>query len=93
MFLKISRCRGQERQTVKRFISTLSKFLVENEDFSFLKELGLKKVNPGVYDGQWDANGEVSNQISYFKFANHLNIIFLIILNFILQGNNDILSS
>lgn len=76
MFLKISRCHGQERQTVKRFMSTLSKFLVENEDFSFLKELGLKKVNPGVYDGRWDANGEVRNQISYLKFAHHFNIKF-----------------
>ena len=42
-----------------RLYSMASKFLVENGNYEFLKELGLKKVNPGVYDGQWNANGEV----------------------------------
>ncbi|XP_065217197.1 putative aldehyde dehydrogenase family 7 member A1 homolog [Planococcus citri] len=42
-----------------RLYSMAGKFLVENENYSFLKELGLQKVNPGVYDGQWNANGEV----------------------------------
>lgn len=36
------------------------KFLIDNENYAFLKELGLQKHNPGVYDGEWGGSGEVS---------------------------------
>ena len=36
------------------------KFLVEEEKYAFLKELGLDKVNDGVYNGKWFGSGEVS---------------------------------
>lgn len=37
-----------------------SSFLINDSKYSFLKELGLNEENVGVYDGQWDANGNVS---------------------------------
>lgn len=35
------------------------KYLVEDQKFSFLKDLGLEKINKGVYNGEWTGNGEV----------------------------------
>lgn len=37
-----------------------SGFLINEKKHSFLKELGLNEENLGVYDGKWDANGNVS---------------------------------
>lgn len=37
-----------------------SSFLINDNKYSFLKELGLKEENVGVYDGTWEANGNVS---------------------------------
>lgn len=37
-----------------------SSFLINDSKYSFLKELGLHEENAGVYDGKWDANGNVS---------------------------------
>jgi aldehyde dehydrogenase family 7 protein A1 len=37
-----------------------SSFLINDDKYSFLKELGLKEENSGVYDGKWNANGNVS---------------------------------
>jgi len=37
-----------------------SGFLINDKKYSFLKELGLNEENLGVYDGKWDANGNVS---------------------------------
>lgn len=37
-----------------------SNFLINENKYSFLKDLGLNEENPGVYDGKWDANGNVS---------------------------------
>jgi len=39
-----------------------SSFLINDNKYSFLKELGLNEENVGVYDGKWDANGNVSIQ-------------------------------
>ena len=39
------------------------KYLVENTDFSFLKDLGLQRINKGVYNGEWYGNGEVIKSI------------------------------
>ena len=33
--------------------------LIDNEKYSWLKELGLKAENEGVYNGTWKATGEV----------------------------------
>lgn len=34
-------------------------FLIEDPKYSFLKDLGLKENNVGVFNGKWKANGEV----------------------------------
>lgn len=36
--------------------------LIEEPEFSWLKELGLKSENEGVYNGTWKATGEVGIQ-------------------------------
>uniref|UniRef100_A0A182VV50 aldehyde dehydrogenase (NAD(+)) n=1 Tax=Anopheles minimus TaxID=112268 RepID=A0A182VV50_9DIPT len=33
----------------------MATYLVEEDSFSFLKDLGLQRVNSGVYDGEWTA--------------------------------------
>lgn len=37
----------------------VSGFLIEDPKYSFLKELGLNEKNVGVFNGKWEANGEV----------------------------------
>ncbi|XP_048583838.1 alpha-aminoadipic semialdehyde dehydrogenase [Nematostella vectensis] len=37
--------------------------LIENEKYSWLRELGLKADNPGVYNGTWGGKGEVVTSI------------------------------
>lgn len=37
-----------------------SSFLINDNKYSFLKTLGLNEENAGVYDGKWNANGNVS---------------------------------
>lgn len=40
-----------------------SRYLVDDANFSFLKELGLERINKGVYSGEWSGNGEVVKSI------------------------------
>jgi len=37
----------------------MSGFLVEEPKYAFLKELGIEKRNPGVFNGSWGGSGEV----------------------------------
>lgn len=39
------------------------RYLVEDPNFSFLKDLGLQRVNKGVYNGEWKGNGEIVKSI------------------------------
>lgn len=39
------------------------RYLIDNENFSFLKDLGLERVNKGVYSGEWSGNGEIIKSI------------------------------
>lgn len=36
-----------------------SNLLINDPKYSFLKDLGLKEVNHGVFDGQWKGSGKV----------------------------------
>lgn len=36
-----------------------SSYLIDDPKYSFLKELGLKEKNVGVFNGKWQANGQV----------------------------------
>lgn len=38
-------------------------FLIEDPKYSFLKELGLKEKNVGVFNGKWEANGQVRKKL------------------------------
>ncbi len=38
----------------------MSSFLIDEPKYAFLKELGIEKRNPGVYNGTWGGSGEVS---------------------------------
>ncbi len=39
------------------------KYLIDQERFAFLKDLGLERVNKGVYSGDWTGNGETVKSI------------------------------
>ncbi|KAH9635320.1 hypothetical protein HF086_017886 [Spodoptera exigua] len=41
-----------------------SSYLIDDPKYSFLKELGLKEKNVGVYNGKWEANGQVIKSFS-----------------------------
>ena len=50
----------------------MASFLIEDQKYAFLKDLGLDKTNKGVYNGQWFGSGEVISLILKFvkvKFA------------------------
>lgn len=49
--------------TITRRMSTQAKYLIDDPKYGFLKELGLERVNAGVYYGQWKATGQVTEQI------------------------------
>lgn len=38
----------------------MSSFLIEDPKYSFLKDLGLQKTNPGGFNGKWFGSGKVS---------------------------------
>ena len=38
----------------------MSDLLINDPKYSWIKELGLQEVNPGVFDGSWNGSGPVS---------------------------------
>lgn len=40
-----------------------SRYLIDDANFSFLKDLGLEKINKGVYSGEWGGRGETIKSI------------------------------
>ena len=42
-------------------------FLIDEPKYAFLKELGLKETNAGVFNGSWFANGEVNSTIIHIN--------------------------
>lgn len=40
-----------------------TRYLIDDPNFSFLKDLGIERVNKGVYNGEWSGNGEVTKSI------------------------------
>ena len=43
----------------------MSGFLIDEPKYAFLKELGIEKRNPGVYNGTWGGSGDVSHFVFY----------------------------
>lgn len=61
---------GSRVTTLRRLNSTFaSKFLVNDSKYLFLKELGLKENNNGVYDGQWGGDGKVGTRFSIHYYV------------------------
>ena len=50
---------------VRYLSSSSSSLLIEDSKYSWLKELGLKADNPGVFDGSWHGSGKVIGAILY----------------------------
>lgn len=46
----------------------MSNYLVDDPKYAFLKDIGIEKLNPGVFNGKWGGSGEVSR---YCKVLNH----------------------
>lgn len=44
-----------------------SHFLVNNPKYSFLKDLGLKEINSGVFDNHWKGSGPVSFYLTLLR--------------------------
>ncbi|XP_048382930.1 alpha-aminoadipic semialdehyde dehydrogenase [Stegostoma tigrinum] len=42
-----------------RLSAAMSSLLIQQPDYAWLKELGLKEDNPGVFNGSWGGRGEV----------------------------------
>lgn len=59
------RCFKVSNETVYYHVRLLSsqKYLIDDPKYSFLSELGLEKVNSGVYNGKWTANGKITQSI------------------------------
>jgi hypothetical protein len=47
--------------TVHKMSTSTTDHLINDSKYSFLKELGLKATNFGVYDGSWKGSGEVTS--------------------------------
>ena len=43
----------------RAFLSSGQDYLVNQEKYSFIKELGLGEENDGVFNGSWGGSGEV----------------------------------
>ncbi|VVC96924.1 unnamed protein product [Leptidea sinapis] len=41
-----------------------SSYLIDDPKYSFLKDLGLEKTNTGVFNGKWQANGQIIPSLS-----------------------------
>ncbi|KAG8282559.1 hypothetical protein J6590_033263 [Homalodisca vitripennis] len=48
---------------IVRRMSSHNKYLIEDPKYGFLKELGLERVNVGVYHGKWKASGQVVQSV------------------------------
>merc|ERR1711973_890643 len=67
LFLVARNLRSAERIAFSyavRNMSSSQKYLIDQPQYSFLKDLGLEKKNAGVYNGTWFGNGEVLQTFS-----------------------------
>jgi len=58
---------GLLRSTPRKFArlhSTMSRLLIEEPKYSWLKELGLQSDNLGVFSGTWSGHGQVNTPLS-----------------------------
>jgi len=48
------------RSKLANLYSTMSRLLIDESKYSWLRDLGLKADNPGVFYGAWGGQGQVS---------------------------------
>lgn len=64
---------SKQLQPVATFLHrSSSTYLISQQDYGFLKDLGLEEDNHGVYNGEWSGSGEVS----LFKFLEDVRKFF-----------------
>jgi aldehyde dehydrogenase family 7 member A1 len=58
-------CRGSLKvKSIYNFRAMSSaRYLIDDTNFAFLKDLGLERVNKGVYNGEWSGHGEIVKSI------------------------------
>lgn len=63
--LLVSSVRSLTRNFTLKFhqSSAMSSYLIDDPKYSFLKDLGLERINNGVYNGKWTGSGEVVKSI------------------------------
>lgn len=44
---------------LRQMSSNAGNYLINNEKYKFLRELGLNEENSGVYNGKWKGSGQV----------------------------------
>ena len=59
-FLTFSKC--HHGILSKLSFSNAPSLLIDDKEYSWLKDLGLQAENEGVYNGNWKATGEVSKK-------------------------------
>ncbi|XP_063359236.1 putative aldehyde dehydrogenase family 7 member A1 homolog [Cydia amplana] len=58
-------CRGVlSLRVISAPMARNASYLIEDPKYSFLKDLGLEKKNVGVFNGKWQANGQVIQSFS-----------------------------
>jgi aldehyde dehydrogenase family 7 protein A1 len=66
LFSRVSRYRCMLSMASRACLSTTQgeDLLINKEKYSFIKDLGLKADNDGVFNGTWGATGKVCRQLS-----------------------------
>ena len=57
-----------------RAMSSNADLLINDSKYSWLKDLGLKADNPGVFDGTWHANGPVRKLVVYLDISSSTSV-------------------
>lgn len=60
---------------------SMSAYLIDDPKYAFLEDLGLEKKNIGVFNGKWEANGQV-----WYLVIIRGNAYFLLILSVIVYA-------
>ncbi|XP_041976974.1 putative aldehyde dehydrogenase family 7 member A1 homolog [Aricia agestis] len=57
-------CRSVHLLRLRVPMARSASYLIDDPKYSFLKDLGLEKTNVGVFNGKWEANGQIIQSLS-----------------------------
>ena len=63
----------KQRFACSVLVRNMSGLLIEDQKYSWLKELGLQAENKGVFNGTWGGSGEVKNFLNFLIHHDHGN--------------------